>query len=130
MRNESSAIHFRKELQSAVAYGASLLEPSKREATINFLKNSIKENQFLNAVGEIDIIHAYYTFACLKALDGGEKYEEALINTLKKCDDPGHMDLQTLEALAASWSLITQESPDKFLPGEISDRLTNPPRSP
>jgi hypothetical protein len=123
MRNDSSAIHFRKELQAVIASGASLLNPEQRQSTIDYLKSSIKGSCFVNALGHIDIINAFYTFACLKALDGAEKYESTLINTLKKCEDPGHMDIQTLEALAASWSLVTQEAPDKFLPSEIADRL-------
>jgi hypothetical protein len=123
MRNETSAFYFRQAELNALANGASLLSEEQRQATIDYLQSYIIDDLFKCEKPEETLNLAWHCFACLKSLDGLEKYEKALFNTLNNAPNIQHMDLQNLEAYSACWALLKNYSPDKFLATDISEHL-------
>ncbi|MDD7984238.1 hypothetical protein PQO01_04670 [Lentisphaera marina] len=123
MRNETSAFYFRQAELDALANGASLLNKEQRQTTIDYLQSFIINDLFKCEKPEETLSLAWHCFATLKSLDGIEKYEKALFNTLNKAPNIQHMDLQNLEAYSACWSLLKNYTPDKFLAADIADHL-------
>ncbi|WDE98272.1 terpene cyclase/mutase family protein [Lentisphaera profundi] len=125
MRNETSAFYFRESELTALANGASLLSSEQRTSTIKFLQSFITKDLFYNSNSEEQLTLAWHCFTCLKALDGFDKYETILFNSLKHAPNIQHMDLQDLEAFSSCWALIKNHSPDKYLFSDIAEHLNN-----